>query len=50
MVIFYILFGFLCAQVSAVYCVPMGREKFAILSLKPRSRKWAITLRLGDFK
>ena len=35
----------------------MGREKFAILSLNPRShvtvliyRKWAITLRLGDFK
>ena len=40
-----------------VYCVTMGREKLAILSLKPRGhvrvliyREWAITLRLGDFK
>ena len=30
-------FGFLCAHVSAVNCMTMGREKVAILSLKPRS-------------
>ena len=47
---FYIWFGFVCAQVSSGNCKTMDHEKFATLTLKPRSRvriliywTWAIT-------